>query len=365
MSKENLYQINSIQKKISILEMIEKLKSCGLVWQQQDTRSWKTIHNDGEAVWELTLTKVTDSESNGDENIKFDVILLDFKKNDSYFYTIRSDQDLNLLEMWDEIVGDAEFEKEESLLRDLHTASKLIPSSIIRLSSLGGLIAGTPNEINIHEFIPESYGLRIKKTKTFVEQILPNYEFRGPRKLAIWGDKIYVASETNPVCVLDQNENYTVSGLGWINVIDGSLKNQVFIPVTNRVVALPITCSHIAVSNKASNRSTGNYIGHTPNVRSKIYSSGLYGESVIVTNIEKQNFEKFIYTQHQTASMFLNQNLNLLYVFQTKMDINNQVWRFDLPFGPPYPPTGNPVSLPVVPPSIPDGPPFFRQKLYL
>ena len=74
MSKENLYQIDLIQKKISILEMIEKLKNCGLVWSQKDTRSWKTTHNDGEAVWELTLTKVTDSESNGDESIKFDVI---------------------------------------------------------------------------------------------------------------------------------------------------------------------------------------------------------------------------------------------------------------------------------------------------
>lgn len=362
MSKENLYQIDYIQKKISILEMIEKLKNCGIVWNQQSFNTWKTYHNDGGDIWELTLTKVTDSESNGEEQIKFDVVLLDFKKNNSHFYSVSSSDESYLYEMWEEVSGDIEFDKEELLLQDLQLISKYKQPVIIKHNPIGGLLAGTPAEVRIFNFVPESRGLKVTRTSAPVQQILPDYLFRGPRRLAVWGGKVYVTCEADPVCVLDENSNYFVSGFGQINVIDGSLKNQDVVFTTNRIIPLPIACANIVVPNRDVSRGSSNFVGSSPSLRSKIYTSGLYGQSVIVTNTEKQNLEKFIYTGYQTASMCMNQNLNLLYVAQTRMDINNQVWRFDLPFGPPHPPDGNPVALPVIPNTLSFGPPYLTEN---
>jgi DNA-binding beta-propeller fold protein YncE len=358
MAIQNLYQIDYIQRKISILEMIEKIKNCGLVWRQHDVNSWTTQHNDGEDVWDLMLTKVSDSESNGDKQIKYDVVFLDFKKNDSHFYTLNSNNESYLSEMWEEITGDIEFEREEKLLRDLHVISKFKELNLIKHVARGGLVAGSPAPVSIYNFVPESKGLKASAIKVLPEQILPNYQFKGPRRLAVYGDKVFVTSDHSPVCSLDANQNYIVSGTGWINVITGSLKNQEVVPVTNRVIALPIACANIAVSKNAEVRKSSNFIGSSPNIRSKVYTSGLYGQSVVVANADKLTFEKFIYTGYQTTSMCMNQNLNLLYVAQTRMNINNQVWRFDLPYGPPHPPTDDPVGLPVIPPSIASGPPF-------
>ena len=349
---ENLYQIDSIQKKIAVLEMVEKLKSCGLTWTQQDSLVWKSFYNDGGNFWEMILTKQSGSVSNGEKSLTIDYVVLDFKKNDNHFYTISSEDDENILEMWMEIVGDVEHLKEERLLRDIQTLRPFRETSTTRHVPLGGIRLGGPGDFSNYSIVPDSYGVSASRTSATIEHILPIYLFDGPRKISVWGDKIYVACESDPVCTVDENGDYFVGGVGRLNVIDKFLKNKQVINYTNRIISLPITAAHIAVSKQNIPRPGSTY------ARSKIYASGLYGRSVNVIDVDKQSFDKFIFTDYQTTGMFLNQSLNNLYVAQTKMDINNQVWRFDLPFGPPYPPDQQPVLVPVIPNTMPVGPPY-------
>jgi hypothetical protein len=63
----------------------------------------------GEDVWDLNISK----------NYHNGVITIDFRKNTSYFYSIDSDVDADIIQLFKDIEGDEEFQKDRQLLRDI------------------------------------------------------------------------------------------------------------------------------------------------------------------------------------------------------------------------------------------------------
>lgn len=99
----------SLYKQIAVLEMIEKLKGCGLIWNQISNYQFQAIVEQSADVWEIYLTKISAGSS----------VIMDFSKNGSFFYSLNSDDEPNIVNMFDEISTDEDYEKDKEIMRDI------------------------------------------------------------------------------------------------------------------------------------------------------------------------------------------------------------------------------------------------------
>ena len=109
----NNENLDVVYRRVSILEMVEKIKSCGMVWNRISPNTYQSTYIIGEDVWDLNISK----------NYRSGVITIDFRKNASYFYTIDSDVDSGILEIFEEIEGDEDFHRDRQLLMDVSAIS--------------------------------------------------------------------------------------------------------------------------------------------------------------------------------------------------------------------------------------------------
>jgi hypothetical protein len=105
----NTEDLSFLYRKISVLEMFEKLKSCSGDWVQISPTQFKVSVNQNNEVWDIVLSR----------NPLAEKIVMDFSKNSSYFYSISSDDEANLVAFYQEIEGDDGFEKDKEILRDV------------------------------------------------------------------------------------------------------------------------------------------------------------------------------------------------------------------------------------------------------
>lgn len=104
----NQDDLKFLYRKISVLEMTEKLKSCGVLWNQVGPVTYRAEISQDDHVWEMNLTRDTNGR-----------VVMDFRRDAVYFYSISSDDDSYLVELFNAIEGDEAFEKDQELLRDI------------------------------------------------------------------------------------------------------------------------------------------------------------------------------------------------------------------------------------------------------
>lgn len=103
----NEQTLNQVYKRITAYEMVEKLKNCGVVWDQLNTVQYQATVEQGDHVWDIFMTKSQDR------------VVLDFRRNMSFFFTMDSLTEPIVGEMFREVEGDDDFERDRSLLRDI------------------------------------------------------------------------------------------------------------------------------------------------------------------------------------------------------------------------------------------------------
>lgn len=104
----NEQQLNEVYKRITALEMVEKLKSCGIVWNQVNSTQFSATFEQGSSVWDIFITN----------NISDGRIVIDFRKDMRFFYSMDSSQEPDLSEMFEEINED-DYRKDRALLYDI------------------------------------------------------------------------------------------------------------------------------------------------------------------------------------------------------------------------------------------------------
>lgn len=105
----NISELTYLYKKISVVEMVEKLKNGGIVWNQVSLYQYRATYFQGTDCWDMFLTKMPNQST----------VTLDFKKNLKFFYSINSDSDPNVATLYNEVIGDEDFEKDKSLMDDI------------------------------------------------------------------------------------------------------------------------------------------------------------------------------------------------------------------------------------------------------
>jgi hypothetical protein len=89
--------------------MVEKLKNGGVVWNQVSPYQYRATYFQGVDCWDMFLTKMPNRAT----------VTLDFKKNMKFFYSINSDSDPNVAALFNEVIGDDNFDKDRALMRDI------------------------------------------------------------------------------------------------------------------------------------------------------------------------------------------------------------------------------------------------------
>lgn len=101
--------LSDLYNKITVLEMVEKLKACGLIWSKVSSIQFRTTIQKNNDVWDVHLTKVPGTSS----------VVMDLRKNMVYYRSINSEDDPNLLVMYQEVEGDDSYDKDKALMRDV------------------------------------------------------------------------------------------------------------------------------------------------------------------------------------------------------------------------------------------------------
>lgn len=106
----NLDILNLLYRKVSVMEMVEKFKSCGLVWSKISPTTYKATNRQASVFWELLLTRKQGQEV---------LVSLDFKKDGFYFFTINSFQEPNLITFFNELEGNDDYLKDKEIIETL------------------------------------------------------------------------------------------------------------------------------------------------------------------------------------------------------------------------------------------------------
>lgn len=122
----NIDELSRIYKRITVLELFEKLKSCAIKWNKVNDYTYKiTYWYDSYKVdnkyWDITLGKHSSGKvltSNAFES-QTDTIFMEFHINNTYFDTIFSYEDSNLISFYNEVHGNEEYLKEKEILTEL------------------------------------------------------------------------------------------------------------------------------------------------------------------------------------------------------------------------------------------------------
>ena len=102
----NLEELNYLYRKIVVAEMVEKLKSGGVVWDRLTPYQYRSTVFQGGDCWDMYLTSLGGS------------VVLDFRKNARHFYSVNSSDDLTVASLYQELADDGLCD-EQSLLADI------------------------------------------------------------------------------------------------------------------------------------------------------------------------------------------------------------------------------------------------------
>ena len=105
----NQQELSDIYRQISVMELIQKLEGCGVTWNQIGVGQYKVLVDDEGDIWEMFLTRMP----------SFSNIVLDVRRNGQHFYSVDSTVEASLIVMFNEIEGDAEFDKDRALMQDV------------------------------------------------------------------------------------------------------------------------------------------------------------------------------------------------------------------------------------------------------
>lgn len=127
----NVQELDQLYKRIAAYEMVEKLKNCGVTWHQSNTRQFYVSVQEGSHVWDVFLTK----------DLAADRVVLDFRRDMRYYFSMNSEDEPIVWEMFKEIAGDDDYEKDRQLLRDV---GRLKDGCIVihRIVMNGGILGG-------------------------------------------------------------------------------------------------------------------------------------------------------------------------------------------------------------------------------
>lgn len=103
----NQETLTELYKSIAVMEMMEKMKACGVVWNKIAPHQFRTEWQQGSDYWDIFLTKMPNGST----------ITMDFVKNLQHYYSVVSDKVGNLHAMYEELIDNDEYEKDKELMR--------------------------------------------------------------------------------------------------------------------------------------------------------------------------------------------------------------------------------------------------------
>jgi hypothetical protein len=108
--ESNHENLEYLYRRIAVLEMVEKLKNCALTWNQIAINQYHINMEQNGHIWDMYLTKQLTSE-----------IVLDFSRDGKYFYSLNSETENGIVELYEEIEGDEYFNRDKKIMRHVQT----------------------------------------------------------------------------------------------------------------------------------------------------------------------------------------------------------------------------------------------------
>jgi hypothetical protein len=128
----NLTELAEIYKQISVLEMVEKLKNGGLVWNKVSPYQYATTVVQGSDYWDMYITRLPNGEA----------VVLDFRKNANYFYSINSTFETYLTVLFNELEGDEDLTRDRDILAAVQQYDVCGPNDYNEFMHKGVVVAG-------------------------------------------------------------------------------------------------------------------------------------------------------------------------------------------------------------------------------
>lgn len=124
----NTEELGALYKRILALEIVEKLKSCALIWNKTGGTRYKTVFQMDGHWWDVFLTKTTNLST----------IVLDFKLDARYFCSLTSDDEPGVLDLLENI----EFDRRQfDFFRDIQQVEGCGPQDYFEYP-MGGVLCG-------------------------------------------------------------------------------------------------------------------------------------------------------------------------------------------------------------------------------
>jgi hypothetical protein len=140
----NNEELSVLYRQISIMEMIERVKSGGIIWSQITPYQYKSEFAMGSDYWDIYITKMPSSS----------IVTVDFVKNLRPLYSINSIAEPSIIDLYNDVVGDEDFCKDKALLRDIQTAEGCGPRTYVVEIAPAGLKGNNAARV-IHRVIPQ------------------------------------------------------------------------------------------------------------------------------------------------------------------------------------------------------------------
>jgi len=122
----NIDELSKIYRRITVLELFEKLKGCALKWNKVNDSTyrityWYDSYKIDNKYWDITLGSHSSGKVLGTSAFESqtNTIFMEFHINGTYFDTIFSYEDSNLISFYNEIHGNEEYLKEKEILTEL------------------------------------------------------------------------------------------------------------------------------------------------------------------------------------------------------------------------------------------------------
>lgn len=136
----NIAELGSVYKRIFVLDMIEKMKDCAVVWNQISPYQFSTAVLKDNIIWNVYLTKMPNGST----------VTIDFTKAGRFYYSVNSDDDANVEELFNNIAEEDIADKDDALLRDIQQFQGCEPKKY-REYPEGGVVVGGRGAFSINQ----------------------------------------------------------------------------------------------------------------------------------------------------------------------------------------------------------------------
>lgn len=105
----NHTDLTDIYRRASVMEIVQRIGNCDLGWTQIDPTNYRSTISESGSGWDLYLSW----------NPKNDIVTLDFRKDGNFFYSINSEADSTIKEIYSLIIGDVNAERDQEIFDEL------------------------------------------------------------------------------------------------------------------------------------------------------------------------------------------------------------------------------------------------------